>query len=252
MAGKPQPTPLEAFEANIGDAERLVLLAEAFTNQRSRKMRTEKRRKVGEALGVPKRDRDHLDCIESDDAFVVLMPGGRLSRDHFTAHDPLLRQAIVAACAALESYLGDRAIKRVRDLINGGGGELPKRLREIRLTLEQWTEVEQFDRRKRIITDRVLAPHIRREVTSTAPSKIGELLSLVGIPDGLKRLDSTRRVPKGRTESELQLITNRRNQIAHEGDRRGRSRAPISVDVAENAIVVIRSVVDALEVIFDG
>lgn len=250
MAGKPKPAPADAFEASIGDAERLVLLAQAFTNHRTRRMRTEKRRRVGEALGLPKREWDRLDCIESSDAFVVILPASRLERNHFAQHDPLLRQSVVAACAAMESYLGDRATKRVRELINGGSG-LPARLLDVPMTMGQWSEVEGYSRRKRGITEKVLAPHIRT-LASTSPSQLGLLLSTVGISDGMKRLDAARGVPRGTSHRELQAITDRRNRIAHEGDRRGHGWAPISTAEAEHAIDVIRSVVLALERIFDG
>lgn len=54
MAGTQKPTALEAFEDNMKDAHHLVRLAEALTNQRAQRMRTEARDGVGDALPVPK------------------------------------------------------------------------------------------------------------------------------------------------------------------------------------------------------
>ncbi len=62
MVGRAKPTPLAAFGANMEDADRLVMLAEAFTNARTRRMRQEMREKIGSALGYARRDRDSLDC----------------------------------------------------------------------------------------------------------------------------------------------------------------------------------------------
>ena len=131
------------------DASRLVLLAEAFTNVRAQRTRTELRERVGAALRHPAHERAQLDCAESDEVFVVLKPGGRLERDKFDQHEPLLRQAIVAGCAATETYLADRAITRVRQLVNNGQGPT-SRTRRVVMTYAQWLEVEAYERRRRI------------------------------------------------------------------------------------------------------
>jgi hypothetical protein len=110
MAGVKKPSAFEAFEDNIADAKSLVALAFALTNSRKRKMRTELRKKVGGALGVGQANLSQLDCAQSNDLFVVFMPGSSLSRDHMSQNSlqPLLRQAVVAASAAVETYVADR------------------------------------------------------------------------------------------------------------------------------------------------
>ena len=102
MTSRRKLSPLEAFESNIADAESLVSFAVAFRNERSRGMRKELRDRVGEAIKVPAKQREDLDCIESDDLFMVFKPKSALSRADFEDLRPLLRQAIVAGCAALE------------------------------------------------------------------------------------------------------------------------------------------------------
>ena len=96
MTGKAKPTPVEAFELNIADAQWLLDTARSLTNQRSRRMRTEMREKVGEALGIAQRDRRTLDCIESSEVFVVIKPGGSVRRDHVKDLSALYRQAVEA------------------------------------------------------------------------------------------------------------------------------------------------------------
>ena len=61
MARKPKPTPLDVFEENISDAQRLVDLSNALLNGRKRRMRRELRESVGEAIGLPRKRRDGLD-----------------------------------------------------------------------------------------------------------------------------------------------------------------------------------------------
>ncbi len=132
--------PYKAFEDNIGDAEALLSYAVAFTNQRSRRMRTELRDRVGDALNIPQRERDQLDCLQSSDIFMVFAPGGNLGREDFRDLRPLLRQSIVAGCAALETYVADKAMKFVRQALDADNP--PRRLKDIPLTVGLWIEIE--------------------------------------------------------------------------------------------------------------
>jgi hypothetical protein len=65
---------------------------------------------VGLALRIPKKDRLHIECVESDDLFVVLKPGARVSRSDLAASalQPLLRKALVVARTAVETFAADR------------------------------------------------------------------------------------------------------------------------------------------------
>ena len=83
-------TPYQAFQGNIQDAEALLSYARAFRNKRTRAMRQELRTRIGQALNVRVSRRNELDCLESDDVFVVFKPGGKLGRDQFTDLQPLV------------------------------------------------------------------------------------------------------------------------------------------------------------------
>ncbi|GIU86702.1 MAG: hypothetical protein KatS3mg009_1217 [Acidimicrobiia bacterium] len=245
MAGKLKPTPLEAFDQSMEDAELLVDLAEAFDNTRVRRMRRELRERVGSLLKLPRREWDQLDCVESADVFVVLKPGGRITRADFANRAPLLRQAIVAGCAAFETYLGDRAIAEARKRI-AGRSELPARMQAIPMTIGAWDAVQSYRYPRRGITERVIGPWLREHV-STSPSKVGETLSLLGVDGPLHKIDGARARDKGRTEADLQRITERRNKIAHEGDRRGYTRRSIDVEAVREELRILREIVAAIE-----
>ena len=77
-------SPYEAFVDNIEDAESLLIYAHAFQNRRARSMRSELRSRIGEALKVAVTRQNELDCLESDDLFVVFKPDSRLGRAEFT------------------------------------------------------------------------------------------------------------------------------------------------------------------------
>jgi hypothetical protein len=130
MAGIHKPTPMEAFELNIADARWLIRSALVLQNQRVRRMRSELRTRNGDALRIPERDQERLDCIESDDLFIVIKPDSSIDRDHVAALDPLLRQSLVAACAALETYVADAACDRVGVVIRSKG-PLPRYLGQL-------------------------------------------------------------------------------------------------------------------------
>jgi hypothetical protein len=174
-----KPTPLEAFENNIGDAERLVAYARALTNRRAYRFRKELRARLATALGIPDKDQDAIDGLESDDLFVMFKPKAELSRADFSDFAPLLRQAVVAGCAASETFLCDRTVIRVREIVKGRK-PLPPRLRDVPMTVQHWHGIEAKTYRRRAITDLVIEPYVR-EYASTAPSKMGELLSMVGV-----------------------------------------------------------------------
>lgn len=247
MAGKPKPTPLEAFEHSMKDADLLVDLAEAFDNTRVRRMRRELRERIGSTLKLPRREWDHLDCVESADVFVVLKPGGRFTRADFANRAPLLRQAIVAGCAAFETYLGDRAIAKAREWI-AGDHKLPSRMQAIPMTIGAWDVVQSYKYPRRGITERVIGPWLREHV-STAPSKVGETLSLLGVDRPIAKIDGARPGGRGTTEVDLQRITERRNKIAHEGDRRGYTRAKIDITTVRSELQILREIVDAIEMV---
>lgn len=246
MTGVAKLSPLAAFQANMEDAHHLVRLAEGFTNQRAYRMRREFRERVGEAMRLPAKQRGELDCLESGDVLVVFKPGSGLSRAHFADHKPLLRQALVAACAATETYLADRAIERAGVLLRANMTATDK-MRKVQLTVGEWLDIEsRYERRRRGLRERVMVRHIN-ELASTSPTKVGELMTLIGITKWTDTMDHHRKVSKGDSHALLERITRRRNKIVHTGDRHGRGRAPLTVDEVKADLLGLESVVAALE-----
>ena len=248
MSGSRKLTPIEAFELNMADAHQLVKLVEGFTNQRTRRMRAELRERVGDALKIPDRRRAELDCLESEDVFVTFLPGAKLTPADFADSRPLLRQSIVAACAAVETYLGDKVMQKIGPLLKSEAS-LTSRLCDLPLSLSDWMHIEHRYQRKRWgLREIVVEPYVR-ENCSTAPNKVGIMLSLVGLEKWSKLLDVQRKVKTGDTVALLQRITDRRNRIAHEGDRVGRGRAALGVDEVKTDLDALESIVNAIEAV---
>jgi hypothetical protein len=251
MSGVSKPSAREAFDFNIADAETLVLLAEGLQNQRVRRMRSERRESLGEALGIPKRDRGELDCIESNDLFAIFTPRSRFDRGAFDESSlrPLLRQALVAGCAALETFVGDRAMELYRQALDAA--DRPRRLLEISMTVEDWLWIDESYQRKRWGLREVVDAEIRR-VASPSPGQIGIVFSMVGVKKLWTNVDKRRGVSGGSSEGVLERLYERRNKIAHEGDRVGRGRATISADEVNEDLACLISVVDAIESVTAG
>lgn len=248
MAGVSKPTARQAFDDNIADAETLVLLAGSLRNKRVRRMRKEKRETLGDALGISKKDRDALDCIESEDLFAVFPAGSKLDRDTFDekALRPLLRQALVAGCAALETFVGDRVMELYRSALDSD--ERPRRLLELPMTVGDWLWIDENYERKRWGLREIVEWEVR-QAASPAPAQIGEAFGIVGQKKLWKRVDSQRKVGTGSSEKILDDLYDRRNRIAHNGDRVGHGRATISVDEVGSDLKCLVEIVEAIDAI---
>lgn len=232
------------FQKNTRDAELLLEYARAFRNELTYNMNRKRRKRVGEALDIAVKRRDELNWLVSDDLFVIFKPDGKLSRDSFRDPAPLLRSSLVAACAALETYVADLTMPFVGQLITNR--KLTPRFKDIKLTLEQWIEIEKYTRRGKGLKNRVVTPYIR-EMSSTAPNSIGKLLAIINVKDWAKGVDTARKVESGTTVKDLDEVTERRNLIVHTADRKGRGRGSLKADEIARHLNNIKSIVDALE-----
>lgn len=246
MAGIPKPTARQAFDDNLADAEALVAVVRALRNRRVRRMRRELRERLGSALDLPRRDWDDLDCIESDDLFAVFKPGSQVDRESISEPSlrPLLRQALVAACAAVETFVGDRVMERLRSALDTD--PRPTRLSALPMTVGDWLRIDETYQRRRWGLREVVEIEVRR-LASPAPSQIGISFGIVGEKGLWKRIDRRRGVAAGTSEQILEKIYERRNRIAHHGDRSGRGRAAISIEEVETDLQSIAKIVDAID-----
>jgi RiboL-PSP-HEPN len=244
MAGIKQPKAIEVFESNIADAERLIGLTRALLNTRRYRMRRELRESVGAALNLSQRDREKLDCVESGEVFVVLKGGGTVRREHFQEQElrPLLRQAVVAIAAAVESYVAEKACS----LISRAWDQQPERLRQMAISLGDVIDIEaKYQRRFWGYRD-LVERYLEREASSD-PHKIGMVLSTVGKKGVWAKVDAARSVRKGTSEKELRALSERRNKIAHTGDRIGSKRATLAIAEVEDYYANAKAIIEALE-----
>jgi hypothetical protein len=249
--GRPEHAqPLAVFEQNLADAERLILLSETLTNERKRHMRPEKREAISNAVRTSKRDRELLDIAENDEVLIVFKPGCRSCREHFEEAElrPLLRQAIVAIAAAVESYVAAKAKHYVP--VAYKAKEPPKRLLDIGLTMEGLIDIERRYERRVFGHYALVWNHID-QVASANPDSIGRAFSVVGKTGIWKRVDTRCKKKLGDSERQLRALANRRDLIAHTGDRRGGGKAAINASEVRLHLVNARQIVEALEAVLD-
>ncbi|MFJ1799794.1 HEPN domain-containing protein [Streptomyces sp. NPDC088180] len=246
MGAPPKLTAREAFDLNLEDAEILVDLAKTLVNNRQRRMRREKRERLGDALSLPQKYWDELECLENDRVFVTFKPGHATLREKLQEPNlrPLLRQALVAACAAIETFCADRVMERYSTAI--ASTSPPGGLLELSMTVGDYLAIQEKYEKRGWGLRQVVEMEIRMRA-SPAPAQIGQLFSLVGEKKLMTRVDKRRKVAVNESTTELDRIVARRNLIAHTGDRSGRGRATITVDEVEADLATIVSIIDALD-----
>jgi hypothetical protein len=209
-------------------------------------MRRELRETIGTALGVARRDWDALDCVESDDVFVLLKPGGSVRRSHFDEQElrPLLRQAVVAIATAFEAYVAEKA----RSFISEAWTTLPERMKSVQIELGEVLAIEEKYTRTKWGYRELLETYLDREA-SPDPAKVGIVFSTVGKKDVLKSVDAHRGLTRGSTATQLTALYERRNLVAHTGDRKGHGRAVLSLAEVEKFRDQAREIVVAMEAV---
>ncbi|MGH3991684.1 MAG: hypothetical protein ACRDSN_04370 [Pseudonocardiaceae bacterium] len=244
MARPRKPTPIEVFETNVADAERLLSLARALDNKRLRRMRRELREGFGSAMRLSTHGQERLDCVESEDLFVIIKPDGALTRGDLAEQElrPLLRQAIVSVAGATESYVAEKASSYIGDALDGS----PDKLRGVRVTLGEVFDIEQTLKRRRFGWRRIVQERIERDAGS-APNKIDAVFGLVGKQVAWGKIDDRRHVRRGESRKQMEGLAKRRNRIAHTGDRVGAKRAVITLAEAESHLTNAKAIVEALE-----
>lgn len=243
MPRLPKQDAWTAFQDNIKDAEVLLSYAKGFINNRKYRMRAELRQSIGETLHVNVRDRNKLNCLDSGGLFVVFRPDADLQPSDFDDLRPILRQVLVAVCAAFETYVADKVMEHVSTAIRAD--KLPARLEAIPVTLGQWLEVEARYKRRGWGMRSIIEGFIR-ETSSTAPNKVGEVLSVIGVKHWSKKVDGLRSLPNGTTVDHLDCLTKRRNLIAHAADRSGQGRAALGYDEVIEHVAHVHDIAGAV------
>ncbi len=155
----------------------------------------------------------------------------------------LLRQAIVAAAAAVESYVAVKAAACLPDAL--AAKKLPDRLGKLEMPLEKALTAARGRSPRSAFQS--WAAQALEDQASADPGVIGAVFSAVGEGKILQRCDSERMVDRGTSERQMKELASRRNQIAHRGDRTAQGRRKLAVNHVETHVRNARQVAEALE-----
>lgn len=122
----------------------------------------------------------------------------------------------------------------------------PRRLLDLPLNLEQVLRIEDAYERRGWGRRKLIIDYLQGEA-SAHPDKIGEVFATVGKRKVWASVDRHRSVAAGTSHQQLKALAERRNAIAHTGDRRGRGRAPLSLQDVQAHVANATEIVQALD-----
>ena len=155
-----------------------------------------------------------------------------------------MRQAVVAIAASVESYVAEKACCFIGDVLRSE--EPPRRLLDMPVTFEDLLWIEETYTRRGWGHRHLVEEYLRHEASAT-PGKIGQVFAVVGKRQFWRRSTRFCGVPASKSEKQLKALADRRNLIAHTGDRVGRGKAVLDISEVQGHLSCSKSIVEALD-----
>lgn len=217
--------PLTVFQHNFAAAENLIRLYDLLSGPIGESSQIQEAvETVRASLGIPEEERVFL--LSNDRLLLVAREAAQVSDTFFHEHNlaSLLRQAVVAACSALDAYFNDKFRENVMTVLLTKKRYAPKELRNLVMTFDDYLSLESWaDSEQRL--RQILEKNLERKTLSNA-NGITEITEILGIKDfwnqvgrecGEKPSDLRRRIDD---------IAARRNDIVHRADRPKEDQEP--------------------------
>ena len=136
----------------------------------------------------------------------------------------LLRQAVVVACTALESYFWDSLRENVLTIVRARRRGSDESLRKLTLTLDDYLSLESYkdpdDRLQQIILKNF------ERGTLYDSSSIEKIATILTVRNFWSQVSKKCGQPENDIKRQLNELITRRNQIAHRADRPDRGMDP--------------------------
>lgn len=206
---------LITFQEAIKRARYLARLYQGLVNQRKRAMRSDWASSFLDLMHWPQSAK--IDRVDGHGAIVVLRDGATLTQEDFASGQmsDLLRASLVMTVSALDAYFHAKIIAHVVKCARRGK-KMPRALRKSHISIPEFVASEKYKRRMTIIRN-----SLHRQLgyqSFQQPSKISKGLALVGVVDFWEKVAKRLKLSSGELQEQLEVIVDRRNQIAHEGD----------------------------------
>lgn len=142
--------------------------------------------------------------------------------------DFLLRQAVLVASSAIESYFWDTLRENALTVIKARGRRADSSLRDITLTVDDYLSLEGYSDPDERLQQIILKRYERGTIYDFA--KIGEIAKILTVPDFWTESAKLMGPKPSEVQSSLSSLIQRRNQITHRADRPDENTKPEDVD----------------------
>lgn len=140
----------------------------------------------------------------------------------------LLRQAILVAAAALESFLWDVLRENALTVIQAKGRKADETLRNITLTLDDYLSLEGYEDKDVRLRQIILKRFERGTLYDL--DKVSEIAQILGVQNFWIEIGKEIGSKPEEIKAKLQSLINRRNQIVHRADRPDEGASPTEID----------------------
>jgi hypothetical protein len=209
---------------NFSVAEQLLQLFELFRNLRQDEAPADLRLAVCKQLQLP--ENTHLQHACNDQVVVVAkaqppIPGRLLTPD---GGNFLLRQALVVACTALESFFWDALRENVLTIVRARRRGADETLRKLTFTLDDYLSIEGYGDPEVRLQQIILKNFERGTLYDT--SSIERIAGILTVKDYWRLVAKRCGLSEGDIKRQLGELIARRNLIAHRADRPDESASP--------------------------
>jgi len=210
--------PLTVFQHNFAAAENLIRLYDLLSGSTIGAGEAEATLKaVRASLNIPEGEQVFL--LYNDRLFLLAREAAHVSDTFFHEHNlaSLLRQAVVAACSALDAYFNDKFRENVMTVLLTKKRYAPKELRNLVMTFDDYLSLESWaDPNQRL--QQILEKNLERRTLSNS-NGITEIAGILGIKDFWERVGRECGEKPSDLRRRIDEIAARRNDIVHRADR---------------------------------
>jgi RiboL-PSP-HEPN len=245
---------------NFSVAEHLLQLHELFRDLREEKVNEPLRLAVCKCLSLP--EESVLRHARNEQMLMVAKATAPIPHSLLVADgiNLLLRQAVVVACTALESFFWDALRENVITIVRARRRRAEESLRSITLTLDDYLSIEGYQDPD-VRLQQIILKNFERGTLYDAAS-IERISGILTVKDFWKQVAKKCGLPDGDIKRQIGELITRRNQVAHRADRPDENANPveeqdglglraISFAWANTRVSTAKNVVSASAEIFD-
>lgn len=202
---------------NFAVAEHLLQLYELFRGLREGAPPDDLRLAVCRNWGVP--ENINVRNAYNEQIFLVARANAPIPQALLIENgaDFLLRQAVVVACTALESFFWDSLRENVLTIVKARKRGADESLRELTLTLDDYLSLENYEDPDERLKEIILKNYERRTLYDT--SSIEKIATTLTVRDFWAKVEHKCGIATKDIRRSLDELIRRRNQITHRADR---------------------------------